>query len=71
MDLLLLEGDLADLLAVLQLAELALAMQLIVNTSNSCKNCLVVPLHQMGMLLNVSKLAQVAMTKDPQPMLVM
>jgi hypothetical protein len=32
MDLLLLEGDLADLLAVLQLAELALAMQLIVNT---------------------------------------
>jgi hypothetical protein len=32
MDLLLLEEVLADLLAVLQLAELALAMQLIVNT---------------------------------------
>jgi hypothetical protein len=63
MDLLLLEEVLADLLAVLQLAELALAMQLIVNTSNSCKNCPVALLHQMARHLNVSKLAQVVMTK--------
>lgn len=63
MDLLLLEEALARLLAVLQLAELALAMQLIANTSNLCKNCLVALLHQMVTPLNVSKLAQADMIK--------